>query len=489
MMNQSEDNKFNKQWEDAFRDENASPPPSIWQALEEQLDASSAKKAPIVWWKTPRMYYMASAACLLIAFVIGGDMLYRNNEQKVEVASEVNVQENQSIPSVGQETGSTLASSFTVESSSDKVTSDFEKTEKPTVAYAGSIASASYAETKTQTHDEEMVEMLPESSVLSARLNEEVIASNNEDGQKASSMLPIEIAALSTPQYQQKQARFNKRIVFYRPSIEIEEEIIEETTTQKEYYAGATMMPALFNPNVSVASSNPASASINVMSSRKREADIPSRNGTSIAIQTYGGIKLNKRWSIETGVSYLKGNSVFESNGYMMDVMNVQSINALETALASGSNKVAHKLPSYNSMVVQNDVVKPSSTYYVDVKEGYENNYSFLQLPLQAGYTIAPDKKMSYTILGGMVGNLFLQNSLRLSTGGTLRTTASDRSYQPLHWSASSGLRINYQFSEKWSTMLTGSYQKALLETGANTNGVELKPQLFGVGWGIKVNF
>ena len=70
-----------------------------------------------------------------------------------------------------------------------------------------------------------------------------------------------------------------------------------------------------------------------------------------------------------------------------------------------------------------------------------------------------------------------------------MRTTASDRSYQPLHWSASSGLRINYQLSEKWSTMVTGSYQKALLETGANSNGVQLKPQLFGVGWGIKVDF
>lgn len=486
-MNQSEDNKYRKQWQDAFRNEEETPPPFIWQALEEKLDAKSPQVKPLVWWKNPRVYYFATAACLLVAFLLGKNLFMDEQSTDIitnKVATNSSIQGAIPTPTTEQSTSIDQQAEIVVEQSTNALLAASDK-QVLELSTSDTPASSNKLVAK-ESEGIHVVAYQEESSEQRAHSKMHGEIESTESGPSANATT---LVALAKQEYIEPRARFNKRIIFYRPVIEEEQPEEEESIGKKEYYAAASMMPALFDPKVSVASPNGATTAFQASNSRSRKGDVPSRAGTSIAVQTYGGIKLNKRWSIETGISYLKGNSVFESNGYVMDMMNAHSINSLETALASSSNKVAHKLPQYNSLVVQQEVTKNTPMYYMDVKEGYQNNYSFLQLPLQAGYTLSPYKKLSYTILGGIVGNLFLQNELSLTTGGKLRTSASDNSYQPLRWSASSGLRINYRLGENWSTMLTGSCQKALLETGSTNTGIELKPQLFGIGWGVKVNF
>lgn len=510
-MNQSNDNKFNKEWQKVFKDASETPPPSIWQALDKRLDEEQDKVIPLVWWKNPRIMYAAASIVVILMAGIGVLIKWGPSE-KMEVAvtqggnientgrvaidgSEVAKAEHNEVNSVDSpsslpemvasaETNSVVENNV-LAAETDKATSKtFSAVEKgshrvilaphPALSVEENAGRPTYAQ---------------ESDLPVSTFDDHERLSNVHSS--SSILESIEIAAIDNGDkpWVEKNARFNKRLVFYRP--DIPEEVEEDAAkVKKEYYAGAGVMPSMFNPNVSIASNAGASTTMGFAKVANRKENMPSRSGASLAMQTYGGMKINKNWSIETGISYLKGNSVFESRGSVMNVMNVTVANELESALANTNMKVADKLygPNYalNSPSVQAGDV---SLYYLDIKENYRNNYSFIQLPVQAGFTLAPENKLSYTLLGGVIGNLFLKNELNLTTGGTLVTSISDGTYQPLHWSATSGLRLNYRLAENWSAMLTGTYQKAFYDAGNQGNVVQFKPQLFGVGWGVKLNF
>lgn len=521
-MNQSEENKFNKAWQDAFKDASETPPSSIWKALEEHLDNEPDKVVPLVWWKNTRILYVAaSVAVLLLAGIgvwmndhAGKQAMVSGNVQGVtqEPLSTIHDHEKE-IAVNNRET--TAANKEKPESGTDNKAQ--EAVIPPELSRSGGITAG--RDSQAVTDSRIAISAVKEHSGIKAKLPAGFTPSSEDAPLRASADIPddtrsgyeavktgqviqeemtgdseqalmsgLEIAFIEqgNKPWIEKQGRFNKRLVFYRPQLPQEEEE-DQKPEKKEYYAGAGVMPSMFNPNVSIAS--PSVGMSFAKSSSGTKTEVLSRGGTSFAMQTYGGIKISKHWSVETGINYLRGNSVFESNGYVMDVMNLQAVNALESALVSGNVKLADKMPQYSMVANGASNANKLSTYYVDVKKGFQNNYSFLQLPVQAGYTIAPDHKLSYTLLGGLVGNLFLKNELDLTTGGTLITSVSDGTYQALHWSATSGVRLNYRLTGNWSTILTGTYQKTFYDAGKMMNAVQFKPQLFGVGWGVRLNF
>lgn len=504
-MNHSEDNKFNKEWEKAFKNASETPPPSIWQALEKRLDDEQDKTIPLVWWKNPRIMYAAASVVIIL---MAGISVWMNMEsaEKVQVAiteshsvseSTTDDSNEEAAKEMGQVTSVNPDGSLNIggpevnrQTEQNVFFSDKENVNSKAIASVRddvrgtdhSLIPVSPAE----GNNENPATM--SDGHLSADLPDHIMPSDIFSSEAVLNGFEIASIENGNKSWVEKTARFNKRLVFYRTDIPEPGE--EGEKLKKEYFAGAGVMPSMFNPHVSLASSSPSATMGFGRAAAARKDEMPTRSGASFAMQTYGGMKLNKHWSIETGISYLKGNSVFESKGYVMNVTNVTVSNALETALATSNMKVADKL--YGTHALQNSPSfqeTGSAYYYLDVKENYQNNYSFLQLPVQAGYTIAPDQKLSYTVLGGVVGNLFLKNELNLTTGGTLVTSISDGTYQPLHWSASSGLRLNYRLAENWSAMLTGIYQKALYGARNQEAVVQFQPQLFGVGWGVRLNF
>jgi len=512
-MNHSEDNKFNKEWEKAFKDASETPPPSIWQVLEKRLDDEQDKVIPLVWWKSPRIMYAAASVVIILMAGIGVWMNLESAE-KVQVAIADGRSASESIAGdsdlAGDSNDETAIETGQVRSvdpdgspetvvlevnhgqaEQNRFFTDKENVNSKAIAAVHDNVTGADPSLITAPPVEENIgnpATKGDGLVPAAALADQVIPTNVSSSEAVLNGFEIASIENGDKSWVEKTARFNKRLVFYRPDIPEPGEEVEKL--KKEYFAGAGVMPSMFNPHVSLASSSASTVIGFGKSAATRKEEMPTRSGASFAMQTYGGMKLNKHWSIETGISYLKGNSVFESKGYVMNVTNVTVSNVLETALATSNMKVADKL--YGTHALQNSPSfqeTGSAYYYLDVKENYQNNYSFLQLPVQAGYTIAPDQKLSYTVLGGVVGNLFLKNELNLTTGGTLVTSISDGTYQPLHWSASSGLRLNYRLAENWSAMLTGTYQKAFYDAGNQGAVVQFKPQLFGVGWGVRLNF
>jgi hypothetical protein len=100
-----------------------------------------------------------------------------------------------------------------------------------------------------------------------------------------------------------------------------------------------------------------------------------------------------------------------------------------------------------------------------------------------------PDGKLSYSVLGGMMANIFLNNELESANGSVIKTTTSDEVYRGMNWAATTGLRLNYRVARKWKASLTGSYQKAVTSGFRSNQNLESHPYLYGVSWGMRYSF
>ncbi len=296
----------------------------------------------------------------------------------------------------------------------------------------------------------------------------------------------LAVHALTPVSYSELDVFMPKRYIFFKPET-LKEEPLPEIKKRSEYYAGVGVMPASFNPNVQIKDAPVAFASMQ-NNSRHKALTGTNKPGNSFALQTQGGMRLSKHWSLEMGVSYLKGNAKYEGGGQVLDAVSARPSNVLENALIGLADKHAiPNSPSYGGSVGMHDMY--ASSIYLDVNRNVNNNYQYLQLPVQAGFTLNPDKKLSYSVLGGMMANFFLSNELEAASGNMIKTTPGDDVYRSMNWAATTGLRFNYKLSAKWKANLTGSYQKAISSGFKANQSLESHPFLYGVSWGVRYSF
>lgn len=510
MMDPSETNSFEEQWKKAFQEASETPPLSAWEGIEARLDKEERKVVPL-WWQTPRLWYAAAsvAALLMVGVALWNGSCDVTDARKQIVANKTQIegqQADRSNPEV-QQTEKSIQDKEEVIKTPDNASETLIAKVEPDrskITPAGKLpettpehlASAPGGKESGKLVKTGNPEVLPEgNSIAAARLTEankvlsSVESNKNEDiavlskntnavpEMSASAMdaaSQILAEALTPIGYKDLDVYVQKRYVFFRP--DALNNIPEKAAKKKrEYYAGVGVMPASFNPNVKVTSAPIAFAYANA-SSRSTVGE--SHAGTSYAVQTQGGKRLSKHWSVETGVSYLQGNSSYEGDGYLIDAATSRSQNVLESALA---DKNSNQGPS---------VAPPASNaLYIDLKKEFRNDYRYLQVPLQAGFTLNPDKKFSYSLLGGMMANFFMNNEIESASGNVITTKASDDVYRSLNWAATTGLRLNYRLSPQWRATLTGSYQQSLTSGFKNNETLEAHPYLYGVSWGVRYSF
>ncbi len=517
MMDPSNINNFEDQWRKALKEASETPPPSVWENIEARLDGEEAKVVPL-WWQSPKMWYAAASIAALL-LVGGGFWLSNiNRDDKPQVA--VGIEPARKSGSVHGET--TEKASTTSESTNNEklaAASDLKPASEPKTSSVKTetqqpaepkieIAAANNANAAAEKRENAFARAknpAPEQPGVAAVDGTRTPAAKSGFGNEVinttitplDNARPLEIAAaraagnsnaatlrgesqslsaqlLASLPYSDLDVYVQKRHVFFRPQIQIEEPV--KPKKQKEYYAGLGVMPASFNPDVQLKEAPMAFSAQSV--SQKRATSGSSEARASYAVQTQGGVRLSKHWSVETGVSYLRGNSTYEGGGYMLNAYNSMSSNVLENALAANSPAFADKAAGFNN-----------GALYIDVAKKVSNNYQYLQLPVQAGFTLNPDKKFSYSVLGGMMANFFLANELESASGDIIRTTASDDIYRGMNWAATTGLRLNYKLSSNWAANLTGSYQKAVSSGFRSNQSLDSHPYLYGVSWSVRYSF
>lgn len=516
-MDPSEINNFENQWKKAFDEASETPPPSVWEDIEARLDHDENDIVPL-WWRTPKLWY--AAASIIALLVVGGGYFVNNSSETGSgVLKEMAEKSPESEKADNDLTKDTPRSSEDIKK--QKVEGKESFPERAPVKHEGSLAGSKQKKPK-ENHFDITAET---SSAWAARAGHvgnsknDVGSTANEsfsetasafDRKEVNSITDIPQASLLAQAAQsgleletlegigvtELDVFIQKRYVFYKQDSP-EEEKLPEPKQKGEYWAGIGLMPASFNPDVQIRQTAPSFYSAqnlnSLQSSGQRGTTGTSKAGNSYAVQTQGGMKISKHWSLEMGVNYLRANSSYEGGGYVLNTSSARSANMLEDALVNLSTSTSKAFPD-------NYPVSPgqgggeayeglSGNAFIDVNRNVSNNYQYLQLPLQAGFTLRPDKKLSYSLLGGMMANFFLSNELESAAGQMIRTTASDEVYRSMNWAATTGLRLNYKVSSRWKTTLMGSYQKAVSSGVRANQSLESHPYLYGVSWGMRYSF
>lgn len=499
MMDPSEINNFEDQWRKAFQEASETPPQSVWEGIEAHLDKDDDKGTIVpLWWQSPKLWYAAAsiAAILLVGagiwFSKSGNVY---NKVSTEIAADKMPEsdgnsaktspdqterpefKNNALAVSPNETTDSLIETNSSDKSEKKINRKSERAASKNSS-RDFLAKNTFRNKNSEVAVNEPKKIInpssiadPERSLLATK------DANDSISEITGQRTLVSSQALAALPYNDLDVHFQKRYVFFRPEQNSEEPV--KPVKQKEYWAGVGLMPASFNPDLKIKEA-PLAFTSNSVSNRKSVTG-SSQPGASYAIQTQGGMRISKHWSVELGVSYLQGNSSYEGGGYVLSAKDSRSANVLENALADlASNR---NTPS-NSYGFLN-----GGSVYIDVSKTVSNNYQYLQLPVQAGFTINPDKKLSYSVLGGMMANFFLSNDLESASGEIITTKASDDIYRSVNWSATTGLRFNYRLSSKWKANLTGSYQKAVSSGLRSNQSLDLHPILYGVSWGVRYSF
>lgn len=290
-----------------------------------------------------------------------------------------------------------------------------------------------------------------------------------------------------------------QRIVWFQAAeLPMEAEFIKEKRKKRELWASASVMPGSFNPSVSVASAQPAfNNSLAAMTAGQiNQSAVSSRANLSVAYQAGAGVQLTERWSIESGIGYLAGRSTVESPAQSAALGFVQGVNADRNTAAnnlyvdalrySSSNSAANSAaqPSFDKTIT-NNVYLSKSNYSNQTVQALTNDYQYVQVPLQVGYQLRPRKRISLAVLGGLITNIFVRNTV----GTDVVVTAKDGVYRPVSLAATMGARVRYRPVGRWSASVAGLYQPSLgLSTEADSQ-VQSRPTSTGMSFGVDYHF
>ncbi|CAG5011813.1 hypothetical protein DYBT9275_05031 [Dyadobacter sp. CECT 9275] len=508
MMDPSEKHSFEEQWKRVFEEASEIPPKSVWEGIEAHLDRDEDKIVPLPWWNSSKVWYVAASLAALL--LVGAGIWYNNASTIIRHHSPVAVRES------GKTTASTEKEAEITAHAKEQANSGIEETaEKPgepvAAATSASVATAGAERGSNESSSRISDDVAAKEGSQLAQANEKVspdemadrngfaairssgLPDRNETSGLEKHAAPAESAVialleqstetvspgiLSPVGMKELDVHVQKRYVFFRPAMQ--EELPALPKAKKEYWAGVSFMPATFSPDIKVKSAPQNFSSVAIASQKATSGS--SKEGFSYAYQTSGGVKLSKHWSMELGVSYLTGNSSYEGGGYLLNLSSDgQPTNVLESAYAGINSSKTQNSPSFGD--------NKSNNLYINVTKDIRNDYRYLQMPVQAGFTLNPNGKWSYSLLGGLMANFFLRNDLESASGAIITTTAADDVYKAVNLAATTGLRLNYKLSTRWRANLTGSYQKAI-DSGIRSNqSLDSKPYLYGVSWGVRYSF
>ncbi|AKD58042.1 hypothetical protein SD10_27200 [Spirosoma radiotolerans] len=519
-------------WRKTFEDASEAPPPRVWATIEQRLDESSGPKVLPLWGTGPassRILIWGSgiAAAVALLFVGWWAVNSQSTTQSVTQVQPVNqanhIADSRSQPS---ESTATLPADNARPAQADAAVSTTTKL----VAKSGQPIDGSEIQSANKaSHDAQplLAQTYPNLSrdihsrnvpaVLSAASTAIRTMESPESGFSSRSAAAASYTSggrsftANDVVDQNAVVAFNKlngkpmrmrrlgsiqRIVWIRPvEIVTEPEINKSKRQPRELWASVSMMPGSFNPMVSVrpvqsSFSNTAVASANVPT----HSSVNSRANYSVAYQAGAGVQLNDRWSVESGIGYLSGHATVETSG---QYLTTGQMDLLANRIGTGSNayidalrnssqtvKSANSAPqaSYNNIAYVSPSYVPSSNQNLQT---VNNDYQYVQVPVQVGYQLRPRKKLSMAVIGGILTNIFVKNTV----GDALVVTNKDGVYRPVSLAATMGARLRYRPSRQWSASVAGVYQPSLESSTKSDAQVQGHPTSAGMSFGVDYHF
>lgn len=510
-------NNFEEEWQQAFENASISPPADMWDKIERELERK--KRRPFLFILRPSAIATGVAAALVL--VLGGlFFLNKNNIENQKVSAQNTSKASSSIESATTKAkiGESIAK---VPNSTQAISSDETIA---SVENAGQLLDnfqkkSSYFSNKVKSqYANNIVEKPILMAVAKVDAQEENVISTNTateiqsvDSQDIISKNKIVLADNSRNSFAEMNALESKKYAYFgssktlnRNKLVFDYEVPETpiiASNESKFWVGIQSGVAPFDPNMKLgglntfaleaadafakASNSPSSPnngaiaglpSGSVVVSNPQNA-IKSGVGTNTGFAF--GYKVAKKWNIESGVRYLRGNSTLQSNTYAFQQNGYVNTFLADYLLQNSSNSM--------NAIAQN----PINTVVADASQ-FNNRYEYLMIPMQLGYEMGLSKKLGFTILAGISTDIFLQNTIANDNSFVQEKStinSMNNIYKPLNISGLGGVRASYLLTKHWQVNIGSSYQHSLFSGINSSTALQMRLRMLGVNYGLNYRF
>jgi hypothetical protein len=503
-------NNFEDEWRKAFEDASVPPSDELWGRIESELD-NKKKRSPFLFFLKPS--FIATGLAAALALVLGG-ILFFNRGAKTNVDVAQNPTQSKDTPIATQPTNTkapkeTASTGQELVASAETLSKNSTKGEKAKVntksgfANTSNIASVNARSTESRINNLPIVAVNPPITVA----DNTNISTTNPDNTIKDAIAPIKAEALtdtkvalaSVESLDGKKYRYlGSRYTMNRNKLAFDAESLENTentalaSNESRVWVGLQSGVAPFDPNMKFGNLNNlayssaneyaqlANGSVASPGNKDVQVSRPQNDikaGLAINSGVAVGYKIAKKWHIESGVRYLRGNSTLETNTYSF-----QNNGYVNTFL--GDYFLQNSAKDYSMVGNSNTVVADASKF--------SNRYEYLMVPMQVGYEIGITKKLGLNLLAGFSTDIFLQNSIFTDNGlvrGKNTISNDSKIYKPVNFSGLGGLRANYLISKHWQANIGTSYQRALFSGMNSSVDLNMRLQMFGINYGFNYRF
>jgi hypothetical protein len=500
-------NNFEEEWRKAFEDASVPPSDELWGRIESELDKKK-KRGPFLFFLKPSL--MATGLAAALALVLGS-ILFFNRETKSDIAQNtskpVQTKSNSEADLSGTPTKETAQQSLASTGSTAKLSNT-----KPNTAEISSasgltdtrtIASVNAGKTKSRI-----------TNLQPVNVSQSAIAANNTNITGTSpDNTPKDAVTLLTPETLtdakaslagieslegKKYRYFGSRYTLNRNKLAFDTEEFENTentslaSNESKVWVGLQSGVAPFDPNMKFGNLNSlayssaneyaqlANSSVANPGNKDVQVSRPQNDikaGLAINSGVAVGYKIARKWHLESGVRYLRGNSTLETNTYAF-----QNNGYVNTFL--GDYLLQNSAKDYSFGGMSNTVVADASKF--------GNRYEYLMVPMQVGYEIGITRKLGLNVLAGFSTDIFLQNSIFTDNGlvrGKNTINSDSKIYKPVNFSGLGGVRASYLISRHWQANIGTSYQRALFSGMNSSVDLNMRLQMFGLNYGFNYRF
>ena len=522
-MDELEKNIPDDFWRKTFDQAAETPPPRVWASIERQLDESKSPRIIPLWGfgqasSRPLLWGTGIAAALAL-LLVGWWAIDRSSvNQPVAQSRSASQPADIALNKTGQ-THSSAQKSVSQPQQRRSAADELSADELPFLAgQRGHSSTHQAARTEpfmaqllTRTHPTYSVHRSGPAFKVSAdqvTTDEPALPANSLVTTSpvgrifTAELLPGRAEAMAFQELKGRPLRLRspgliQRIVWSRPADQPSETALTKGKRKaKELWASVSAMPGAFNPMVALRSAPMPTASYNSAAAfvNSNQPTINSRANFSVAYQASAGVQLSERWSVESGVGYLSGRSTVETPvqsavSNFVQVANTNRdagssvyVNALRN---SASNNMAYASPATTAGPTTADSYLITGNYTNQARQTLTNDYEYVQVPVQVGYQLRPRKKVSLAVLGGLLTNVFVRNTV----GSDVVVKAKDGIYKPVALAATMGARVRYRPSGRWSASMAGLYQPSLSSGTEADSQVQSHPTSTGMSFGLDYHF
>lgn len=200
------------------------------------------------------------------------------------------------------------------------------------------------------------------------------------------------------------------------------------------------------------------------------------KNSLAFGIQL--GFKINKKWSIRSGVQLQELN--YQNNNVLVsssinDVTSIKFNDIPNVSLQSVASSA--QSDSFETLSLQ-----PTNTTNGNLSQ----QFGYLEIPVELKYTLNENTKLQTQLVGGF-SSLFLTSNTVLLNNTFSNRTGEASNLNSINFSSNLGVDFNYQFTKNWSFSVNPMLKTFLNTFSDEANG--FSPFNLGVYSGVRYQF